>query len=50
MKTVKEYRGLAEECRKLAANTSNPKDKKSLELIADAWDAVASEREARGEK
>jgi hypothetical protein len=33
--------------RKLAAKLSNPKDKKSLELLAAAWDAVANEREAR---
>jgi hypothetical protein len=50
MKTVAEYRELADECRKLAATTSNPKDRKSLEQIADAWGAVASERQARGEK
>jgi hypothetical protein len=34
MKSVAEYRQLAEECRKLAAKLSNPKDKKSLELKA----------------
>jgi hypothetical protein len=50
MKTVAEYRELAVECRKLAAKLSNPKDKRALEQIASAWDAVADEREVRGEK
>jgi hypothetical protein len=50
MKSVAEYRELADECRKLAAKLSNPKDKKSLELIATAWEAVANEREARGNR
>jgi hypothetical protein len=50
MKTVAEYRKLAEECRNLAAKLSNLKDKKSLEMIAAAWDAVANEREGRGDK
>jgi hypothetical protein len=50
MKTVAEYRELAAECRKLAAKLPNPKDQQALELIASAWDAVANEREARGEK
>jgi hypothetical protein len=50
MKSVAEYRELADECRKLSAKLSNPKDRHSLELIATAWDTVANEREARGEK
>jgi hypothetical protein len=50
MKSVAEYRELADECRKLAAKLSNPTDKRALELIAAAWDAVANEREARGDK
>jgi hypothetical protein len=50
MKTVAEFRQLAEECRKLAAKLSDPKDKRALELIASAWDTVANERKARGEK
>jgi hypothetical protein len=50
LKTVAEYRELAAECRKLAAKLSNPEDRRALESIASAWDTVANEREARGEK
>jgi hypothetical protein len=50
MKSVAEYRDLAEECRKLAAKLPDPKDKRALKQIATAWDTVATEREARGEK
>ena len=46
IKTVAEYRQLAEECRKLAAKMPNPNDKNSLLLIAAAWDAVADERQS----
>jgi hypothetical protein len=46
MKTVEEYRGFAEECRKLAAKLTNPEDKRATELMAVAWDKVADEREA----
>jgi hypothetical protein len=50
MKTVEEYRQYAEECRKLAAKTSNPKDKRVIETMADAWDKVANERETAARK
>jgi hypothetical protein len=46
IKTVAEYRELADECRKLAAKMPNPNEKKSLLLIAAAWDTVAEERES----
>jgi hypothetical protein len=46
MKTVEEYRGFAEDCRKLAAALANPTDKHALQLMAVAWDKVANEREA----
>jgi hypothetical protein len=36
VKTVADYRRLADECGKLAAKQSNPKNKNSLELIAAA--------------
>jgi hypothetical protein len=46
MKTVEEYRGFAEDCRKLAAALTDPKDKGAMELMAAAWDKVANQREA----
>jgi hypothetical protein len=49
MKTIAKFRQLAEECRKLAAKLSDPKDKRALELISSAWDTVANEREARSD-
>jgi hypothetical protein len=45
MKTVEEYRGFAEDCRKLAAQLVDPEDKRAMELMAAAWDKVANERE-----
>jgi hypothetical protein len=46
MKTVEEYRKLAEDCRALAAKLRDD-DKRALELMAAAWDKVATEREAQ---
>jgi hypothetical protein len=46
MKTVEEYRGFAEDCRKLAAELADPGDKRAMALMAAAWDKVANEREA----
>jgi hypothetical protein len=46
MKTVEEYRGFAEDCRKLAAELADPEDKRAMALMAAAWDKVANEREA----
>jgi hypothetical protein len=46
MRTVEEYRQFAEECRKLAANLTNPEDKRATEMMAVAWDKVADQREA----
>jgi hypothetical protein len=47
MKTVAEYRVYAEECRKLAVRTARADDKQALEMLARAWDRIATEREAR---
>jgi len=47
MKLVAEYRWLAEEYRKLSDKLASPKDKKALQLMARAWDSVATEREDR---
>jgi|HubBroStandDraft_2_1064218.scaffolds.fasta_scaffold251509_3 hypothetical protein len=46
MKTVEEYRQFAGDCRKLAAELADPKDRYAMELMAVAWDKVANEREA----
>jgi hypothetical protein len=47
MKTVAEYRTYAAECRRLAARLLRLEDKQALETIAQAWDNLADEREAR---
>ena len=47
MRLVAEYRRLAEEYRKLSDKLVSPKDKKALQLMARAWDGVATEREDR---
>jgi hypothetical protein len=45
MKTVAEYRQFAAWCRELASKISDPKDKHAVELMAEAWDKVANDRE-----
>jgi len=45
MNTVEECRGFAQDCRNLAAELHDPKDKRAIELMAAAWDKVANERE-----
>lgn len=47
MEKVLQYAEFAEECRKLAANLTKPDDKKTLEMMAHAWEAVAKERQQR---
>jgi hypothetical protein len=47
MKLVAEYRKLAGEYRRLSDKLTRPKDKEALELMARAWDNIASEREDR---
>jgi hypothetical protein len=44
------YHQYAEECRKLAATMKDPKHKKQLEEMADAWMFVAKERRQTSEK
>jgi hypothetical protein len=46
MKTVAEYRLYAEECRKLAAQMSQPEEKQALETMARAWESAANKWEA----
>ena len=50
MKTVAEYRQFAEWCREMALKISDPKDKYAVELMAEAWDKVANDREAALER
>lgn len=46
MKTVAEYRHFAAWCREPAANITNPKGKHATELMAEAWEKIANDREA----
>jgi len=44
MRKVDEYEGNAAECRRLAAQTKNPKLKKQLDDMAEVWDRLARQR------
>jgi len=46
MQEVAEYRGYAEDCRKIARSTGNPGHKQRLLEMATVWDLLADEREA----
>jgi hypothetical protein len=43
MKSVAKYRRFAEEYRKLSEKLTSPKDKEALQLMARAWDSIATE-------
>lgn len=45
MKTVAEYRQFAAACREMASKITDPKDKHAVELMAEAWEKVANDRE-----
>ena len=47
MKTVAEYGLYAEECRRLAAKTTRPKNLQELETLAPEWERVADEQEGQ---
>jgi hypothetical protein len=47
LKTVKEYREHAEECRKLAQSMSSAEHKVALLSMAETWEGLAQEREKR---
>ena len=47
MKSAAKYRRFAEEYRKLSDKVSSPKDKEALQLMARAWDNVATEYQER---
>jgi len=44
-RTVAEFRKHAEECRELAKKLTREDDKKAMELMANAWEKVANDRE-----
>ncbi len=45
MEKILQYAQFAEECRTLAADLTKPDYKKTLEIMARAWEAVAKERQ-----
>jgi hypothetical protein len=47
MKLVAQYQQFAAECRKLAAQINQPKERQALESMARIWESVAAEREAQ---
>ena len=50
MKKASEYLAHAEECRALAAGTSNPEHKAMLAKMAETWEGLARERKERLER
>lgn len=47
MQEVAEYRGYAEDCRRIARSTTNPDHKRRLMEMATVWDLLANECEER---
>jgi hypothetical protein len=47
MKLVAEYRQFAEQYRKLSEKLASPTDRQAVELMASAWDKLATERQNR---
>ncbi len=45
MEKVLQYAQFAEECRALAADSTKPDYKKTLEIMARVWEAAAKERQ-----
>jgi hypothetical protein len=50
MRKVSEYQEHAEECRKMARQTTNKQHKKQLEDMAQAWDMLVKGREKQVSK
>ena len=50
MKKASEYQAHADECRALAAGTSNPEHKVMLAKMAETWEGLARERKERLER
>jgi hypothetical protein len=46
MQEVAEYRGYADDCRRIARSTTNPEHKRRLLEMATVWELLAHEREA----
>ncbi len=46
MQESAEYRGYAEDCRRIARSTTDPEHKRRLLEMATVWDLLADEREA----
>jgi len=47
MKKISDYLDHAEECRRLAAGTSDEEHRAALFKMAETWDGLAQEREQR---
>jgi len=47
MKTVEEYRRLADECRRLAERARSPDERKAILSIATSWDKLAGDRQRK---
>jgi len=46
MQEIAEYRGYAEDCRRIAQSATNSEHKRRLLEMATVWDLLADEREA----
>ena len=47
MKNVKDYLKLADECRKLARNSTLEAHRSKIEKIAETWEEMAAQRQER---
>ncbi|HZR62345.1 MAG TPA: hypothetical protein VFA80_15475 [Xanthobacteraceae bacterium] len=47
MQEIAEFRGYAEDCRRIARSTNDPEHKRRLMEMATVWDLLADEREER---
>ena len=47
MQEVAEYRGYAEDCRRIARAVTNPDHKRRLMEMATVWDLLADDRQDR---
>ena len=47
MKVVDEYRKFRGQCRELAAKITDLNDRRTMELMASAWDEVPNKHEAK---
>jgi hypothetical protein len=47
MDKVSQYRGNAQECRRLCASVTDSQQKAMLERMAETWESLAADRERR---